>query len=79
MSKSVSVTTSHNHVMLLPECIHETLGGINDLCRTFRKSCEGAERAVAGIDEVATLMLQKQRDALLIELDRQPVTIEHDA
>lgn len=57
---------------LLPVAVNELYQGINALCRTFRKTCEGLENGVDGVihptNGVLTLMLRQQREKLLAEL-----------
>jgi hypothetical protein len=53
---------------LLPEFASEALTTITTVFRTTRKVAEGIERTVDGMDEVATLMLKKQKARLLEDL-----------
>ena len=53
---------------LFPECISEALLTCTVLARTARKTAEGLERTVEGVDLVASTMLRQQQQRLLIEL-----------
>lgn len=53
---------------LLPEFVGNTIESANCLSRIVLKTCQGVERAVDGMDEITTLMLQQQRERLLKEL-----------
>jgi hypothetical protein len=57
--------TSHS---LLPESVRNLIESANCATRIIRKTCEGTERAVTGIDELSTVMLRQQKERLLIEL-----------
>ena len=61
----VENATSHS---LLPESVRNLIESVNCASRIVLKTCEGTERAVTGIDEVATLTLRQQRLKLLAEL-----------
>lgn len=53
---------------LMPEFITELYHAANSGARTIRKTVEGVERTVDGLDEITTLMLKQQRQRLLTEL-----------
>jgi hypothetical protein len=61
---------------LLPAFVGETFTAANELalgltagCRTFRKSMEGLEKTVEGVEQVTSLMLAQQRKRLLAEYE----------
>jgi len=53
---------------LIPESVRNLIESANCATRIIRKTCEGTERAVTGIDELTTVMLRQQKERLLIEL-----------
>jgi hypothetical protein len=53
---------------LLPEAVRNLVESANCATRILLKTCEGTERAVDGIDELATLLLKQQQTRLLAEL-----------
>ncbi len=54
---------------LLPESVRNLLESANCATRIILATCEGTERAVNGVDELATVMLKQQKQRLLIELE----------
>lgn len=62
------ITTATTDSSLMPEAVTNLYQGVNSLCRTFRKGCEGVERTVEGIDELATIALSQQTNRLRAEL-----------
>ena len=53
---------------LLPESVRNLIESANCATRIILATCEGTERAVTGIDQVATTMLKQQQQRLLAEL-----------
>ena len=53
---------------LLPESFRNMIESVNCASRIALKACQGAERTVEGLDEIATLTLRQQRLKLLAEL-----------
>ena len=55
-------------VSLLPQSIVNLIESANVCTRIILATAQGTERAVDGIDQVATTMLRQQKERLLIEL-----------
>jgi len=53
---------------LLPEFVGNIVESINCASRIVLKTCQGTERAVAGIDEITSAMLAQQRQRILSEI-----------
>ena len=53
---------------LLPQSVGNLIESANCATRIILATCEGTERAVNGVDELATLMLRQQQTRLLAEL-----------
>ena len=53
---------------LLPQSVRNIIESANVATRIVLATCEGTERAVNGVDELATVMLRQQKERLLIEL-----------
>jgi len=64
----MKVVSAQPHSML-PESVRNIIESVNCASRIILKGCEGTERAVDGLDEIATISLQKQRQRLLLELE----------
>ena len=69
--KAVSRTTPS----LLPQALRNLVESANCASRIVLKACQGTERTVEGIDDVATLMLSQQRQRLMAELELEPKLI----
>ena len=54
---------------LLPESVRNLIESVNCASRVVLATCEGTERAVDGIDKVATTMLAQQQKRLMAELE----------
>ena len=54
---------------LLPESVRNLLESANCATRIVLAACEGTERMVDGVDQLATTMLQQQKQRLLTELE----------
>mgnify|MGYP001178317132 FL=1 len=63
--KTVSAPTQS----ILPESVRNIIASVNCASRVVLKTCEGTERAVTGVDEVATLMLKQQQQRLIAEME----------
>ena len=69
MSNSPSSTSSTLvRPTLLPRFVSNTFETANVLSDAMLRGAQGCNRAVAGIDEIATLMLRQQQERLLAEL-----------
>jgi hypothetical protein len=55
---------------MLPEFFGNAVKSLNSASRIILKTCEGTERAVDGIDRIATLALQQQTLRLERELTK---------
>ena len=53
---------------LFPESVRNLVESTNCATRIILATCQGTERAVTGVDELATVMLQQQKQRLLTEL-----------
>ena len=53
---------------LLPQSVRNIIESANCATRIVLKTCEGTERAITGVDELATVMLKQQQQRLLAEL-----------
>ena len=53
---------------LFPESVRNLIESANCATRIVLATCEGTERAVTGVDELATVMLRQQKQRLLTEL-----------
>lgn len=53
---------------MLPESVRNIIKSVNCASRVVLATCEGTERAVNGVDELATTMLKQQQTRLLAEL-----------
>ena len=53
---------------LLPQSVRNIIESANVATRIVLATCEGTERAVNGVDELATVMLKQQQTRLLAEL-----------
>ena len=53
---------------LLPESVRNVIESVNCASRVVLKTCEGVERTVEGVDEIATLALAQQKRRLEREL-----------
>ena len=62
--KVVSVSSQS----MFPESVCNIIESVNCASRIVLKTCEGVERTVTGIDELATIMLRQQQERLLLEL-----------
>jgi hypothetical protein len=72
---NTTTTLVQQRTSLFPPCLTELFTAANELslattatCRTIRKTAEGVERTVDGLNEITTLMLRQQRERLLLEL-----------
>ena len=54
---------------LLPQSVRNIIESANVATRVLLATCEGTERAVNGVDELATVMLRQQKERLLLELE----------
>ena len=55
---------------ILPEFVGNTVESLNCASRIVLKTCQGVERGVDGLDEIASLMLTQQKERLQLELTR---------
>ena len=62
-------TVNASSLSLLPESVRNIIASVNCASRVVLATCEGTERAVDGIDKVATTMLAQQQKRLLAELE----------
>ena len=53
---------------LLPQSVPDIVESANVATRIILATCQGTERAVNGVDELATVMLKQQQQRLLAEL-----------
>ena len=53
---------------LFPESVRNLIASANCATRIVLATCEGTERAITGIDQVASTMLKQQQQRLLAEL-----------
>lgn len=60
---------------LMPEFVKEPYHAVNAGARTIRKTSEGLEKTVIGVDEISSIMLRRQWERLLAELELEPETI----
>ena len=53
---------------LLPQSVRNIIESANVATRIILATAQGSERAINGVDELATVMLQQQKQRLLAEL-----------
>jgi hypothetical protein len=53
---------------LLPQSVRNIIDSANCATRIVLATCQGTEKAVNGIDELASVMLRQQKQRLLTEL-----------
>ena len=54
---------------LLPECVSETISGVNALSRAFREACEGLEGGVKRTRKVSGKFADLTEQRLLMSID----------
>ena len=67
MSEAKQATNPQVVKSFLPEFVSNSIETVNSLSRVALKTATGLERAVEGIDETCTLMLNQQRARLALE------------
>jgi hypothetical protein len=61
----MEVSTKTKKQTMLPAFVGDLVESVNCSARVLRKTCEGLERVVDGIDEIATVSMKLKKAQLL--------------